>query len=276
MKPDVQIIISTYKQNPEHLRECVLSAISQSHKGCLVTLRADGEGSCDNGTLVWLRELSRNMANFRFEDSLSHLGIYESYNKLIKKTRLPFVLQLDADDKLDPFAVEILRDSLLQKPNATFAFANCIDMAADCKPLRERRPPDCFTNPLALLVEFYSYHPRLIRRDALMRAGYYDTSFKLVSDYDLCLKLNEIGTIEYIDLPLYFYRVHEQSASQQNLNAVYDESLLAAQNALKRRKLEIEYEITADSNGCLTLIHRLHAHRGKDIFYIAPSEMHWA
>ena len=177
MKPDVQIIVSAYKQKPEHIRDCVLSAISQSHQGCLVTLRADGEESCDAETREWLKELSQNMPGFRFEEGSSRLGIYGSYNTLIRKTRLPFVLQLDADDKLDPFAVEILREALLLRPQAVFAFGNCIDMSVDCKPLRERRPPKGFTNPLTLLVEFFSYHPRLIRRSALSSAGYYDSGF---------------------------------------------------------------------------------------------------
>ena len=275
MKPDVQIAISVYKQKFEYIKECVQSAINQSHEGVLVTLRTDGPSACDTEVMQWLEELSRSRKDFRFEDGCQHLGIYGSYNKLFQKTRLPFILHLDADDRLDHFAIEVLRDSLIMNDKAVLSFANCIETSADSKPTRERRPSSKSQAELGLLVEFYCFHPRLIRRNAFAKANSYSTEFKMIADYDLCLKLNELGEMCHVDLPLYYYRVHEESATHRNLGIVFRESSKAVQNALLRRGLDNTYRAHVDTQtGAIRLLHRGIGKVFDDITYIAPAEMH--
>jgi len=59
-----------------------------------------------------------------------------------------------------------------------------------------------------LLLDFMTFHFRLIRRSVYDEVGGVDTSFMAAQDYDLCLKLSEVTEIKHLDKPLYLYRNH--------------------------------------------------------------------
>src|SRR2546423_9871280 len=83
-----------------------------------------------------------------------------------------------------------------------------------------------------LLVDFMTFQFRLVRRSCFDAVGGYDESFVSAEDYDLCLKLSEITQFAHIQRPLYLYRVHRQSMSQQSRLAQIEQSKRAIADAL--------------------------------------------
>jgi len=275
VKPNIQVSTSIYKQKPEYIFQCVDSVIHQSYPGFILTIRSDGIGSIDPATHDFLRDLSQTDKRVRYEYGETRKGIYSSYNHLFGKTRLPFILQLDADDFLHPFALEVLHDALISNPNAVLAFSSSVEVSDTSKPLRIRKPSSSFQSELSLLLDFFCFHPRLIRRDAYAAVGRYNQIYNFAADYDLCLKLNEAGSFEYVDLPLYNYRLHEANASLLNIEKINAESCDAVNSAIYRRGLASLYNVRLDpSTGGITLEPKRNDLNDQKPFYIAPHELH--
>lgn len=94
-----------------------------------------------------------------------------------------------------------------------------------------------------LLVDFMTFHFRLIRRSAFDQAGGVDPSFEVAPDYDLCLRLSEVTQVKHLQRPLYLYRHHPESIShQQQLKQIHFAQIAIAR-ALERRGLADRYEI---------------------------------
>lgn len=77
----------------------------------------------------------------------------------------------------------------------------------------------------------------LYSRTRFFRAGGYDSMYRITHDYDLWLKLFQLGQIEKIDRVLYRYRVHSASLSHHDGMATYTEKLICS----IRRMRQFEY-----------------------------------
>ncbi|MGQ9869490.1 two-partner secretion domain-containing protein [Leptodesmis sp.] len=70
-------------------------------------------------------------------------------------------------------------------------------------------------SPERLLVDFMTFHFRLLRRSLYDHVGGVARSLNFVEDYDLCLRLSEVTQIHHLPQPLYYYRNYSHNASQQ-------------------------------------------------------------
>lgn len=98
-------------------------------------------------------------------------------------------------------------------------------------------------SPERLLIDFMTFHFRLIRRDVYELVGGIDLEFPQAQDYDLCLKISEVTKIEHLPQPLYYYRVHPQTISQGQKTQQVERSATAVRNALVRRGLSNRYRL---------------------------------
>ena len=68
-------------------------------------------------------------------------------------------------------------------------------------------------------------------------------------DYDLCLRLSEITEIHHLVRPLYLYRVHKNTISSANRLRQIMKAKEAIERALRRRKMDSEYELDLELVG---------------------------
>jgi GT2 family glycosyltransferase len=104
-----------------------------------------------------------------------------------------------------------------------------------------------------LLVDFMTFHFRLMRRESFEQAGGIDPYFEAAIDYDLCLRLSEITTIKHLKVPLYEYRVHPQSMSHQSRSHQVQYAKAAVEEAIKRRGLSQTYRLDVSADSKFTL-----------------------
>lgn len=267
--PTVQIAVSIYGQDNAHIKQCIRSALSQTLSDVVITVRTDGTRACSESSLRWLRKKSSEFSSLTLIEGVKRIGIYGSYNSMFRQSSSDYLLQLDADDYLDAFAVQILFDALDKEPSAVMSFGDCLEVSPIGRPLRIRnhRDPSFDVN---LLNQFYCYHPRLIRRKHYQAVGGYSDRYSLASDYDLCLRLDELGSLVHVPLPLYFHRIHNQSASMRRFDELNQESLMAVRSAISRRGLQERLQASLDANsGAITLTK---VNNTSKPFYIVPEE----
>jgi glycosyltransferase involved in cell wall biosynthesis len=94
-----------------------------------------------------------------------------------------------------------------------------------------------------LLIDFMTFHFRLMRREIYDRVGGIDLDFPQAQDYDICLKISEIAEIHHHPQPLYYYRIHPDTISGIQKAQQTERAATAVRNALVRRGLSNRYRL---------------------------------
>lgn len=168
---------------------------------------------------------------------------------------------LDSDDLYEPGALQLLADALAARPDAVGAYglAEYVDEAGalvaqgahpavqrDRRELRGRlrmaSPPPSQDLAFAGLVVASPVWPAAValhRRAPLERAGGFDTSFPVLEDWELLLRMARSGPYVALDRPVARYRRHDA-----NLTRRWDDLQVAA--ARLRRAAWLSPENTAE------------------------------
>lgn len=165
------------------------------------------------------------------------LGLNGAMRALVAASRAPLFGFLDSDDLLERRALEETLAVLDGDPDVGLVYTDyvTIDERGGVTGYGSRcRIP---YSPDRLLVDFMTFHFRLIRRSAYLAAGGVDPEREWAPDYDLCLRLSEKVAFAHLPVPLYFYRVHGDTMSATCREAQSACSFRAVQNALQRRGL---------------------------------------
>lgn len=94
-----------------------------------------------------------------------------------------------------------------------------------------------------LLLDFMTFHFRLIRREVYEQIGGVDPNFGKIEDYELCLRLSEVTSVQHLSKPLYLYRVHKESISGTEQIEQIKLTQIAIEQALQRRGLADQFEL---------------------------------
>ena len=248
MPPLCQIGISVFNQPCQWVQEAVNSALAQDMDDrieCVV--RVDGPASCCSETENWLTNESKKNPRLKVIFGKVRLGTFGSYRQIFQHSDSKFICQLDADDWLESNMVSSCIKALESNPYSPFI---CTDYRVhDINSGRVReisRRSNYSYNELKELVEFTTFHGRIIRRNYYELAGGYSPYLKYSGDYDLCLKLAELGKPSFLSEFGYNYRTHVGNTSRLFRKALFDEAFSVCQAALIRRKEDYLYLLTKD------------------------------
>lgn len=150
---------------------------------------------------------------------------------------------LDPDDKLSEIAIERMVASHILKKDSSLVYSNHFVCDENLKVLttssyQKQIPKEIsyLELPCGRISHFATF-----KRNLYENGEKIDESFKRAVDQDLYYKLEEVGNVSFIDIPLYYYRIHDKGISlNENINKAFAWSLLARINACKRRNISIE------------------------------------
>jgi glycosyltransferase involved in cell wall biosynthesis len=160
----------------EFLNEAVDSLLSQEGGAPHVVVVDDG--STDPATHEVIEGLPDSVEVVRQENA----GLAAARNAGLALVRTPFVLFLDADDRLAPGALRVLRQALAEHPEAGFAYGHHRFFGAWNAVMKF--PP---YDPLRLLDRHLIGSTTLARRELLEDTGGFDPAFGLFEDWELWL-----------------------------------------------------------------------------------------
>ena len=239
---------------PAHNRERFVGA---AVKSVLAQTRSDFElivwddGSTD-GTVAAARAAAGDDPRVRVIAS-DHHGIAPSLNAAIRQMSGRYIGWVDSDDVLAPAALAETAAVLDANPALGLVYTSYVVMneAGDVRgPGKRCRIP---YSPQRLLVDFMTFHFRLMRRSVFEQVGGVDETMPSAEDYDLCLRLSEVTEIRQLDKPLYGYRVHDDSESQNGRVEQIFAAREAINRALKRRGMDATHELRVQIVGKFSL-----------------------
>ncbi|MDX2232686.1 MAG: CHAT domain-containing protein [Leptolyngbyaceae cyanobacterium bins.349] len=210
MGPLVSLIITTYNREA-FLGTAIASVLQQTfpHFELLVW----DDGSTDNSVAL-ARTFAQQDARVRVI-AAAHQGRVRALAAAIAQTQGTYLGWVDSDDWLAPTALEATVRVLNAHPSTGMVYTDYYETDAHGRVMGYGQRCPMPYSQKRLLVDFMTFHFRLLRRSLYQQVGGIDDSLDFVEDYDLCLRLSEVTQIRRVRQPLYFYRVHPQSASQQ-------------------------------------------------------------
>ena len=121
---------------------------------------------------------------------------------------------LDSDDKLHETALGIMADAYKNNPDYGFIYSTCWGCDSELK--------NCILNTdLGKIIPknkvFFRVcisHFKTFRRDDYLKTQGFDPAIKRAVDKDIIFKLEEVCKLKFINVPLYYRRVHERGISQ--------------------------------------------------------------
>jgi glycosyltransferase involved in cell wall biosynthesis len=242
--PKLVSLITTARNRERFLGEALDSVLAQKYPHWELILWDDGS---DDRTPEIAREYASRDDRIKLTIA-PPMGRSAALAAAHDLARGEFVGWLDSDDRLDPAALAVTVGILANREEvgAVYTQYRVIDEESRVRGMGSRcRIP---FSPQRLLVDFMTFHFRLMRQSAFRQAGGIDLSFPAAIDYDLCLRLSEVTQFASVQLPLYDYRVHDRSISIGSKQLQTQYSKQAVENALHRRQLADRYYLHVDAN----------------------------
>ena len=172
--------------------------------------------------------------------STPHKGVAQAlaYGFEQSKYGNKYLCQVDSDDYLLPDCFKTTYETI--KDNDLISLV-CTQYYELNESLNTINIPDYSFLEVAnklVLSHFLTSHFRLINKLHYNQVGGIDKSFLYACDYDLCLRLSEVGEVIKLSQLLYVYRIHANQQSK-NFKAQDNYARLALRNAIKRRTLVV-------------------------------------
>jgi len=162
--------------------------------------------------------------------SQKNVGLNVTNNIALKMAQGNSIIRLDADDYLDPRALEVMVSTIESESEIALVFPDYYEVDESGKIIRQVRRHN-FENDVSLRDQPAHGACTLIRTDILKEVGGYDENFRKQDGYDIWLKVHDRVRIININLPLFYYRKHPGSLSDDEV------SLLETRKKIKEKRV---------------------------------------
>jgi len=211
MKPMVTVVIPSY--NPaRYLIEALDSVFLQTYGHWNIVIVDDA--STDK-SLAYVKDYLTDKRVKLIRNAVN-LGQSRCLNIGLSATTTPYLLQLDADDWLEPDALSILVQAAEQQSGKVGLISGIMNVVIENKhgrPIRSYTMKNrSFQDRYDFLLANVSQWPRFYRTEALMAIGGWPTDDpfegRYLEDKRVLLRLIEKYHFHWIDVPLYNHRRH--------------------------------------------------------------------
>ncbi len=218
-RPRVSIVMAVHDPRPEWLAEAIDSVCAQTWTDWELCI-------CDdNSREPWVAQsiLDRAAAEprIRFVRSGQPLGISGAQNKALELATGEYAGFLDHDDYLEPYALDCAVEAL-QTTRAALLYSDEDHVDEQGRPVRPLFKPDW--SPTLLRTCMYFGHFLMVSASALGRTGWFRSEYDGSQDYDLALRVAELGEpVVHIPQVLYHWRESAGSTAKRAAAKPYAE-----------------------------------------------------
>lgn len=245
MVPKISVVMPVYNRE-RYVSAAIESVLNQTMGDFEFIVWGDGSTDSSLDIARHYAELDRRVRVIAAE----HQGVAPAVKAAFAATTGTYIGSVDSDDLLASTALEETAAILDADPQVGLVYTDyqMIDENEQDRGLGRR----CHIpySKDRLLIDFMTFHFRLLRRCAYEQVGGIDESFERASDYDLCLKLSEVTAVQHIQKSLYYYRWHEGNMTNRKTNYW---AYRASSQALKRRGLDKHFRLTLNNVGQFVL-----------------------
>jgi glycosyltransferase involved in cell wall biosynthesis len=208
--PAVTVLMSVF-DGEAYLTKAIESILDQTFSDFEFLIINDG--STDETGSILEHEAKRDARIKVFEQD--NQGLVASLNFGLRKARGQLIARIDADDIAYPQRLE-KQVAFMDDHPELLALGSAITLIDEQgRTVKEINYPTGSNKvKSAMMLGSKLAHPAvMMRREQVIQAGAYREACRHAEDYDLWLRLLEIGEIDNLDEPLIYYRQHDKKIS---------------------------------------------------------------
>lgn len=247
----VSLIMTVYNRDL-YLSDAIESVLTQSYP--FLELLIWDDGSTDSSTEI--------ATHYAAQDSriqvvaAPHTGRSAALKAATELTTGKYIGWIDSDDLL---AATALQDTVaVLEHSAEFGMVYTDHIVINESGVIQEYGKRCHIpySKERLLLDFMTFHFRLIRRSIYDQVGGVNDTFSCNIDQELCLKISEVTEIFHLKKPLYYYRYHQDSiSSQRRIEQIFC-GKRAIEEAMQRRGLTATHELETVVYARFTLLQK--------------------
>ena len=236
--PKISIVSPTYNTPKQFLINMIESVINQTYSHWELCV-ADG-GSQELHVQEILQRYTETDARIKVTFLPENRGIAGNSNEALALATGDFIVLLDHDDTLAPFALFEVVKKINELPEADYIYSDEDKLSENGKMRSEPHfKPDW--SPDFFRSYNYTMHLSVYSKELLKRIGGFREGFEGSQDYDLNLRATEKAQkIVHIPKILYHWRIHENSVAGSEVSKpyAYDSGKKALEDHLKRTGIQ--------------------------------------
>lgn len=236
MDPLFSILIANYN-NGRYLQEAINSVLVQTYMNWEIIIVDDK--STDNSFDIY--EKYKNDSRFRIYYNDENKGCGYTKHRCAELAKGELCGFLDPDDKLSSDALEIMVRAHQEHPNCSLAYSTLFlwdDKSGVTKILEDVGAMEKGEDFLVSSKKIVS-HFAVFKKLCYEKTIGIDKSLSSAVDFDLYIKLEEVGGLCFINKPLYYYRLGNANSisigSRELKNKAFANRVRASLNGLVRR-----------------------------------------
>ena len=214
MTSDISVLLPIHG-NGEYLQATLQSIANQQFTGTIETVLVLDR--CADSVISVIEKFKHELNPLVL---ISHKpGLVEALNLGIINSSSNFIARIDSDDIMFENRLATQFDFMQEHPNVVALGTSVIEIDLTEKEIGFRKYPSTeVLTRSGLRKQCVIAHPStIIRRKELIDIGMYRNFFEYAEDYDLWLRLNTLGEIVSLEIPLTKYRVHGNQSTNLNL-----------------------------------------------------------
>ncbi|MEW5802919.1 MAG: glycosyltransferase [bacterium] len=212
-EPGVSVITAVYN-GEKYLAEAIESVLDQTLPDFEYIIVDDGSTDKTPGIIKAFVHLDSRINTIRIKNS----GYTNALNAALQIARGTWIAVMDADDICFPWRLEEQLEYVKEHPDCILLGSGCMEIDAEGKVIKEHAYPsdhDPLVKNLETMGKFFPHSSGFYRRMPGLIPIRYNGRFTRSQDYDLWLRLSELGfgKIGCVDKTLLKLRRHSYSIS---------------------------------------------------------------
>src|SRR6185437_15520393 len=234
-KPLISVIIPVFNVPIHILEETILSLKNQNYDNlelCIVN------GSTDPKIKNLLEKFKMDDKRIKIKN-ITNKGISGNTNEALSLATGEFVVLLDHDDTLSPFALFEVAKILNQNKNVDFIYSDSDKITEYGKRYEPYFKPDW--SPEIMLSSNYTAHLCVFRKQLIIEVGGFSSETDMAQDWDMILKVTEHNkNVYHIRKILYHWRTLENSTASTPFAKPFvgNSQVVAVTNHLFRKNID--------------------------------------
>jgi glycosyltransferase involved in cell wall biosynthesis len=237
--PVISVLMAVFNTE-KYLAQAVHSILMQTHREFEFIIVNDGS---TDGSLAILRQYAARDDRIRLL-SRGNTGVARALNDGLACARGEFVARMDSDDISLPRRLELQLAFMRQHPECVAISCQEVTIDPEGWPVRLLPCPLSHDEIDSLHLKGYggalSGPSAFLRREAVMAVGGYRGEYTVAEDYDLFLRLAEVGRLANLAEVLFCYREHPSGLTQSNRDRRRLLTWKAQKEAHERRRLRFD------------------------------------
>lgn len=234
-QPLFSVLIANYN-NGRFLSKAIESIFEQNYSNWEIIIVDDGSDDFES-KLIYEKFINNNKIKIYY--NFENKGTGFTKRKCVELAKGDLFGFVDPDDALTPNAVETLVDAFDGNLDLSMVYTNHFVCDKDLNVL-------CISDAVGPIPQYFtqlSYEgPKMGHFTGFKKSKYMLTTginpiLKRAVDQDIFYKMEEVGEIKFINIPTYYYRIHEGGIStMQNTQKAIYWNLKIMKDAMERRK----------------------------------------